>query len=122
MITAEGMWRRYNLKVHHRRAVNKWLEMKKEQIEVFYLPSYSPELNPDEYLNSDLKQNIRSGLPARSENALTKKTLFFYADLTESTRASVPLFQPPSSRLCRLISLFNHRGNNSTKLRQFIIQ
>ena len=29
-----------NLRVHHR----------KEQIEVFYLPSYSPELNPDEYL------------------------------------------------------------------------
>jgi len=37
-------------------------------------PSDSPELNPDEYLNRGLKQNIRSGLPARSEKALTKKT------------------------------------------------
>jgi hypothetical protein len=26
----------------------------------FCLPSYSPELNPDEYLNGDLKHNIRS--------------------------------------------------------------
>jgi len=63
-----------NLQVHHSRAVKKWLETKKEQIEVFYLPSDSPELNPDAYLNSDLKQNIRSGLPVRSEKTLTKKT------------------------------------------------
>jgi len=34
-----------------------WLDRHKtrETIEVFYLPSYSPELNPDEYLNGDLK-------------------------------------------------------------------
>jgi transposase len=25
-------------------------------MEVFYLPSYSPELNPEERLNADLKQ------------------------------------------------------------------
>ena len=35
-----------------------WLEEHKEHIEVFYLPAYSPELNPDEYLNNDLKQTI----------------------------------------------------------------
>ena len=37
-----------------------WLEEHKERIEVFYLPAYSPELNPDEYLNNDLKQTIAS--------------------------------------------------------------
>ncbi|VAW27625.1 Mobile element protein, partial [hydrothermal vent metagenome] len=27
-------------------------------IELFFLPSYSPERNPDEYLNCDLKQGL----------------------------------------------------------------
>ena len=63
-----------NLRVHHSKDVKAWLEENRELIEVFYLPSYSPELNPDEYLNGDLKQSIRSGLPARSEKELTRKT------------------------------------------------
>ena len=47
-----------NLKVHHSKIVKAWEEKNKEQIELFYLPSYSPELNPDEYLNNDLKSGI----------------------------------------------------------------
>ena len=42
-----------NLRVHHAKEVTQWLAKHSEQIEVFYLPSYSPELNPDEYLNGD---------------------------------------------------------------------
>ena len=38
-----------NLKVHHGKKVQKWLEKNKDSIEVFYIPSYSPDLNPDEY-------------------------------------------------------------------------
>ena len=30
----------------------------KQKLEVFWLPSYSPELNPDEYLNCDLKRGL----------------------------------------------------------------
>ena len=47
-----------NLRVHHSKAVTEWVEGHKEQISLFYLPSYSPEYNPDEYLNNDLKHNI----------------------------------------------------------------
>lgn len=35
-----------NLRVHHSKPVKAWLAQRKEQIEVFYLPSYSPERNP----------------------------------------------------------------------------
>ena len=42
------------------------------QIEVYYLPSYSPEMNPDEYLNGDLKYHIRSSAPARNMIQLKK--------------------------------------------------
>ena len=47
-----------NLRVHHAKAVQEWLESNRDLIGVEYLPSYSPELNPDEYLNSDLKANV----------------------------------------------------------------
>jgi len=66
-----------NLKVHHSKKVAAWLKANHEKIEVFYLPAYAPEHNPDEYLNGDLKQRIRSGLPARSQNDLIQKTHSF---------------------------------------------
>lgn len=49
-----------NLKVHHAKLVKEWLEDHKAMIEVFYLPAYSPELNPDEYLNCDLNNGVHS--------------------------------------------------------------
>ena len=33
-----------------------WVKENQEKIELFFLPAYSPEKNPDEYLNCDLKQ------------------------------------------------------------------
>jgi len=47
-----------NLKPHHATVVTKWLEKHKAEIEVFYLPSYAPEYNPDEYLNGALKREL----------------------------------------------------------------
>lgn len=62
-----------NLRVHHAKVVKAWLGEHTEQIEVFYLPAYSPELNPDEYLNCDLKQGVHTGMPARSKEQLKSK-------------------------------------------------
>ena len=64
-----------NLRVHHAKKVKEWLQGKEEQIELFYLPAYSPELNPDEYLNCDLKAGVHSGVPARSKGQLKKKVI-----------------------------------------------
>ena len=49
-----------NLRVHHSKLVRAWVADRKDEIEIFYLPSYSPELNPDERLNADLKYAIGS--------------------------------------------------------------
>lgn len=43
-----------NLKAHHSKKVSEWIEKHKDEIEIFFLPPYAPEYNPDEYLNSDL--------------------------------------------------------------------
>jgi len=47
-----------NLRVHHSKIVKQWVTENIEKIELFYLPSYSPEKNPDEYLNCDLKYGL----------------------------------------------------------------
>ena len=59
-----------NLGVHHCKPVKKWLADHQKQIEVFFLPSYSPELNPDERLNGDLKQAIETRVPCRTKDKL----------------------------------------------------
>jgi len=72
-----------NLRVHHSKKVTKWLGKHKEQIAVFYLPSYSPELNPDEYLNGNLKTKVHSGTPIRNREDLEKKTRSFMRTLVK---------------------------------------
>lgn len=63
-----------NLRVHHSKPVKAWLAEHEKQIEVFYLPSYSPELNPDEMANADLKQAVTRLAPARTKPQLVKAT------------------------------------------------
>lgn len=43
-----------NLRVHRAISVRKWLEDNKGDIEIFFLPSFIPTLNPSEYLNIDI--------------------------------------------------------------------
>ena len=42
---------------HKAKIVKKWLAEKADRIEMFFLPVYSPELNPDELVNQDVKTN-----------------------------------------------------------------
>lgn len=62
-----------NLRVHKAKSVRAWLEERSDKIEVFYLPPYSPELNPDEYLNNTLKARLRNQPPACSDPELKKQ-------------------------------------------------
>jgi len=60
-----------NLKVHKAAAVRNWVSKHREAIALFYLPPYAPELNPDEYLNNDLKLGVAKRAPARTKPDLT---------------------------------------------------
>ena len=63
-----------NLRVHHAKAVQDWLTRHKDEIEIFYLPAYAPEHNPDEYLNNDLKQTIKNKPRAKTRDDLVAAT------------------------------------------------
>ena len=42
---------------HRSAAVKRWLVRHAARLELFFLPGYSPDLNPDEFLNQDVKSN-----------------------------------------------------------------
>ena len=43
---------------HKTKRLNEWLAANTNKIEVLFLPPYSPELNPQEYVNQDVKTNV----------------------------------------------------------------
>ena len=57
------------LPAHEDGTVANWVEAHKDRIEMIRMPPRTPELNPDEYLNNDLKGNVHeAGLPANRED------------------------------------------------------
>jgi transposase len=84
-----------NLKAHHGKKVAEWREAHKDEIAVFYLPSYSPEMNPDEYLNNDLKTRVHSGALADTEPVLKHKTQSFMRMLVRRPQRVLSYFRHP---------------------------
>jgi transposase len=67
------------LKAHEAAAVDEWLSKHQDRIELFYLPRYSPELNPDEYLNNDLKGGVNAtGLPENKSDLRSRMQVFMH--------------------------------------------
>lgn len=61
-----------NLKVHHSNLVKQWAENNIPKIALFFLPAYSPERNPDEYLNCDLKYGLSQKAMPKNDEQLKK--------------------------------------------------
>ena len=87
-----------NLKVHHGKRVAKWVEKHKERIELFFLPPYAPELNPDEYLNNALKHSVHSGIRAHTADELESKTQSFMRTLQHRPDAVEKFFHHKNVR------------------------
>ena len=63
-----------NLRVHHSYILMDCAKENGKKIELFFLPAYSPEKNPDEYLNCDLKQGL-SNKPAPKNQEILKENV-----------------------------------------------
>jgi transposase len=62
---------------HKTNKVKEWMKINKAKIALYYLPPYSPELNPDELLNQDIKTNvIGKKRPMNKEQMKNNLTLF----------------------------------------------
>jgi transposase len=86
------------LPVHRSAMVRDWLARHKTQIEIFYLPSYSPELNPDEGLNADLKQNVTRKAPLRTKQQLKQAAISHMHRLSKSPARVRSFFRQKSMR------------------------
>ena len=74
------------LKAHRARLTRDWLAEHRSEIEVHYLPPYSPELNPDEGVNADLKQAVPRKAPARSKQLLKRAAVSHMRSLSSGAR------------------------------------
>ena len=84
-----------NLRVHHGKKVQAWLEKHNDKIEVFFIPPYSPELNPDEYLNNVLKRDVHSGVRPRTRGDLRHRTESFMRRMQHNKQKIIKLFDHP---------------------------
>jgi transposase len=82
-----------NLRVHHSKLVKAWVAERQGQIELFYLPSYSPQLNPEERLNADLKQEMGKRVPVKTKAKLREAANDHMAMLEQNPERVMSYFQ-----------------------------
>jgi len=87
-----------NLPVHHSKIVAEWVEKQQDKIALFFIPSYSPDLNPDEKFNADLKYAIGSKTPVRTVAKLKTNTQNYMDLLAKSPDRIKSYFQAPSTK------------------------
>lgn len=87
-----------NLKVHKAAKVRAWVDGHPDAIALFYLPPYAPELNPDEYLNGDLKVQVARRVPAREREQLKRTATARLRSLQRRPAQVRKFFQHPRVR------------------------
>jgi transposase len=85
-----------NLRVHHSKIVKAWVKDHEDQLALFYLPSYSPEMNPDEYLNCDLKYGLSQKPAPKTEKQLKSNVLSHMRVLQNKPTRIIKYFNHPS--------------------------
>lgn len=87
-----------NLRVHHAKVLKAWLCERRDQIEIHYLPSYSPDLNPDEFLNCDLKEEIGKRPEGKTKGNLKKRATSHMRRPQQSPKRVAKYFEAESIR------------------------
>jgi hypothetical protein len=81
------------------------------QIEVFCLPSHSPERSPDEYLTADLKAGVHGGRPPRDGKGLVRNVLHHLRMLQHRPDRTLKYFEHPCIRHAAARGLYHCRVN-----------
>jgi transposase len=87
-----------NLKVHHAQAITRWVREHRDRLELFYLPPYAPEHNPEEFLNNDLKQTLARHRTPKTKLALKSGLTSYMRSLQRQPAKVRTFFQAPSVR------------------------
>jgi transposase len=84
--------------VHVAVKVKKWFKKNEEHIQVFYLPSYSPDLNPDEKLNQDVKSNAVGRRRPHDHNQMMRNVRSYLYSRQRKPHAVKKYFEADSVR------------------------
>jgi transposase len=84
--------------VHHAKLVSAWVAGHAERIELHFLPGYSPELNPVELLNHDVKANAAGRRRARSAGELREELHGYLRRRQRQPEVLVRFFEHPTTR------------------------
>ena len=84
-----------NLRVHHAKLVKAWEEENKDKIKLFYLPAYSPDYNPDEYLNQDYKQSANKYELPTTQKELRNNTEKYMLSIQNNPQKVANFFKHP---------------------------
>src|SRR5574344_1918442 len=84
-----------NLRVHHAKIVKAWEEENKDKIKLFYLPAYSPDYNPDEYLNQDYKQSANKYELPTTQKELRNNTEKYMLSIQNNPQKVANFFKHP---------------------------
>ena len=87
-----------SLRVHHAKVVTAWLADKKDRIELAFLPPYTPESNPDEYLNRDFKTALRTRGRQYGQELPPGKGDGLHASLRQMPHKVASYFRHPAAR------------------------
>jgi hypothetical protein len=79
--------------VHTSKAVARWVEQRAGRIELVFLPAYSPEVNPVEYLNNDVKANTQRMSRAKDKDDLHEQLNVFLEVTAEDPKFAKAYFQ-----------------------------
>ena len=83
---------------HKAKCVRRFIESQQGKLKLFLLPPYSPELNPDEYVWNDLKNNCIGRKVLVSKAQLRKQVLSHLRKLQKMPALIITFFQAPTTR------------------------
>ena len=84
-----------NLRVHHSKKVHAWEAEHQAELTLFHLPPYSPEYNPDEYLNHDLKRTLGTQAMVKNKQELHSRAESFMNALSSDPEHVKAYFEHP---------------------------
>jgi transposase len=84
--------------VHRAKAVSAWVARHGERIQLHFLPGYSPELNPVELLNHDVKANAAGRRRPRSAQELRDELYGYLRRRQRQPAVLIRFFDHPTTR------------------------
>ena len=87
--------------VHRAKLVQAWRIDHQEEVELVYLPSYSPELNPDEMLNNDVKSNALGRRRPKTVTELMEEVQGYLLDTQQCPEIVAGYFEERHVRYAR---------------------